>query len=79
MDSANDFFTWLSAQPACVAVSVGVFFCLVVAPAILAFIAMAVTRLESIVEMHLARHVGEGGPIAACRPSTSTPALSGRT
>ena len=46
MDTPLEFFSWLARQSAFVEVVIGVFFCLVVAPATLAGIATAVTRLE---------------------------------
>ena len=48
-----EFFNWIAAQPAFVGVSVGVFFCLVVAPIVLAAIATAVTAIEGFVETRL--------------------------
>ena len=48
-----EFFNWISTEPAFVGVSVGVFFCLVVAPALLAAIATAITVLEGFVETRL--------------------------
>jgi hypothetical protein len=53
MNTSPEFFSWLANQSAFVAVVIGVFFCLVVAPAMLAGIATAVTRLESFVETWL--------------------------
>jgi len=53
MDTSPEFFSWLANQSAFVEVVIGVFFCLVVAPAILAGIATAVTRLEGFVETGL--------------------------
>ena len=53
MDTPLEFFSWLASQSAFVEVVIGVFFCLVVAPATLAGIATAVTRLEGFVETRL--------------------------
>lgn len=53
MNTSPEFFNWLANQSAFVEVVIGVFFCLVVAPAMLAGIATAVTRLESLVEARL--------------------------
>jgi hypothetical protein len=49
MNPSPEFFSWLANQSAFVDVMVGVFFCLVVAPVLLAGIATAVTRLEGFV------------------------------
>ena len=53
MDNSNDFFAWLAVQPAFVEVALGAVFCLIVAPALLAGVATAVTALEAFVEMRL--------------------------
>ncbi len=53
MNPMPEFFTWIAIQPAFVGVSVGVFFCLVIAPALLATIATAITVLEGLVETRL--------------------------
>ena len=53
MDPTPEFFNWLANQSAFVEVGLGVFFCLVVAPALLAGIATAVTRLEDFVATNL--------------------------
>ena len=53
MNPMPEFFNWISTEPAFVGVSVGVFFCLVVAPALLAAIATAITVLEGFVETRL--------------------------
>jgi hypothetical protein len=53
MNLSPEFFSWLANQSAFVEVMVGVFFCLVVAPALLAGIATAVTLLEGFVEAGL--------------------------
>jgi hypothetical protein len=53
VDNANDFFAWLAAQPPFVEVALGAFFCLIVAPIILAGVATAVTALEAFAEERL--------------------------
>ena len=53
MNLLPEFFNWIASQPAFVGVSVGVFFCLVVAPAVLAAIATTITVLEGFVETRL--------------------------
>ena len=53
MNPLPELFNWIAVQPAFVGVSVGVFFCLVVAPALLAAIATAITVLEGMVETRL--------------------------
>ncbi len=53
MNPSPEFFSWLANQSAFVEVAVGVFFCLVVAPALLAGIATVITRLEGFVETGL--------------------------
>lgn len=53
MNPMPEFFNWISTEPAFVGVSVGVFFCLVIAPALLAAIATAITALEGFVETRL--------------------------
>ena len=53
MDNSNDFFAWLAVQPAFVEVALGAVFCLIVAPALLAGVATAVTALEAFAETHL--------------------------
>jgi hypothetical protein len=53
MNLSPEFFSWLANQSAFVEVMVGVFFCLVVAPVLLAGIATAVTLLEGFVETGL--------------------------
>jgi hypothetical protein len=56
---SSDFFRWLADQPPCVEVFVGMLFCLVVAPAVLAGVAMAVTALESAVEARIRAYIAE--------------------
>jgi hypothetical protein len=46
MGSIDPFFSWLAAQPAFVAVGLGIVFCLLIAPALLALVAAGLTRLE---------------------------------
>ena len=53
MDNPNDFFGWLAVQPPFVEVALGAFFCLIVAPALLAGVATAVTALEALAETRL--------------------------
>ena len=53
MDNSNDFFSWLATQPAFVEVAVGAFFCLAVAPLLLACLATAVTAVEGFAEARL--------------------------
>lgn len=53
MDNSNDFFAWLAVQPAFVEVALGAVFCLIVAPALLAGVATAVTALEALAETRL--------------------------
>jgi hypothetical protein len=53
VDNPNDFFGWLAVQPPFVEVTLGAFFCLFVAPAILAGVATAVTALEAVAEPYL--------------------------
>jgi hypothetical protein len=53
VDNPNDFFDWLAVQPPFVEVALGAFFCLIVAPALLAGVAMAVTALEALAETQL--------------------------
>jgi hypothetical protein len=54
MDNSYDFFSWLAEQPAFIEVAVGAFFCLVVAPIMLAGIATAVSAFEGFIETRLA-------------------------
>ena len=53
MDNPGDFFSWLALQPPFVEVALGALFCLIVAPALLAGVAIAVTALEAFAETHL--------------------------
>jgi len=46
MEAGNPFFSWLAAQPAYVEVGLGIAFCLLIAPVMLAFIARGLTALE---------------------------------
>ena len=50
---SHDFFGWLATQPTFVQVTAGVFFCLFVAPVVMAAIAIVVTALETLTEKHL--------------------------
>jgi hypothetical protein len=53
MDLLGTIFSWLAAQPACVEVCIGVFFCLAVGPIVLAGIAMGITAAEGAIEQRL--------------------------
>ena len=53
MNPMPEVFNWIALQPAFVGVSVGVFFCLVIAPSLLAAIATAITVCEGFVETRL--------------------------
>jgi hypothetical protein len=53
MDNPTDFFAWLATQPAFIEVAVGAFFCLAVAPVLLAAFALAVTAVENFAEVHI--------------------------
>ena len=53
MDNPSDFFSWLALQPPFMEVALGAFFCLIVAPTLLAGVAIAVTALEALAETHL--------------------------
>jgi len=46
MGSIDRFYSWLAAEPAFVAVGLGIVFCLLIAPALLAMVAVGLTRLE---------------------------------
>jgi hypothetical protein len=46
MVTGHPFFSWLAAQPAGVAVGLGMIFCLVIAPVLLAVVAAGLTTLE---------------------------------
>ena len=53
MNPSPELFSWIANQSAFVEVMVGVFFCLVIAPAVLASAATAITLLEGYVETGL--------------------------
>jgi hypothetical protein len=53
VDNPGDFFGWLALQPPFLEVALGAFFCLIVAPTVLAGVAIAVTALESFAETQL--------------------------
>ena len=53
MSPSPELFSWIANQSAFVEVMVGVFFCLVIAPAVLASAATAITLLEGYVETGL--------------------------
>jgi hypothetical protein len=76
VDNPNDFFSWLAVQPPCVEVALGALFCLIVAPAFVAGVAMGVTALEAFAETRLIQL------FASLRTQdtslTPKPALSGR-
>jgi hypothetical protein len=46
MEAGNPFFSWLAAQPAFVEVGLGILFCLLIAPALLALVARGLTAIE---------------------------------
>ena len=50
MNILAELFNWIATQPAFIEVTVGVFFCLVIAPAVLAGAATAITVLEGHIE-----------------------------
>lgn len=76
MDDPSDFFSWLAVQPPCVEVALGALFCLIVAPAFLAGVAMGVTALEALAETRLIRLFAS---LRTCDSSPSTQAvMSGR-
>ena len=56
-NSGNPFFTWLASQPAFIEVGLGMAFCLVIAPVLLAIVAAALTSIEEM----LARILSESG------------------
>jgi hypothetical protein len=55
--SGNPFFSWLASQPAFIEVGLGMAFCLVIAPVLLALVAAALTSIEA----KLARILSESG------------------
>ena len=74
MVTSNDFFGWLAVQPSFLEVALGTFFCLVVAPTVLAGAATAVTAFEALAETQLKRllgsrqaHIGQGIYLALLR------------
>ena len=72
MNPSPELFSWIANQSAFVEVMVGVFFCLVIAPTVLAGAATAITLLEGYVETGLAAI-----PILNIKPdSASTSATS---
>lgn len=56
-NSGNPFFSWLASQPAFIEVGLGMAFCLVIAPVLLALVAAALTSIEAT----LARILSESG------------------
>ena len=57
----DPFFSWLAAQPAFVEVGVGIAFCLVIAPSLLAAIAVGLTSVEG----KLGRILSQSGLLSA--------------
>ena len=62
MDNPSDFFSWLALQPPFLEVALGAFFCLIVAPAVLAGVAIAITALEVFAETYLTLLVASRRP-----------------
>jgi hypothetical protein len=50
---SHDFFGWLAVQPSFLQVEVGALFCLSIAPAVMAGVAIIVTALETLAEKYL--------------------------
>jgi hypothetical protein len=46
MEAGNPFFSWLAGQPAYVEVGLGIVFCLLIAPVLLALVARGLTAFE---------------------------------
>ena len=69
--SGNPFFSWLAAQPAFIEVGLGIAFCLVIGPLLLALVAVALTLLEG----KLARLLSDIGLLA---PSSAQQTLQNR-
>ena len=61
MGPVDPFFNWLAAQPAFVEVGLGIAFCLLIAPAMLAVVATSLTKFEEKVE----RIISESGLLTA--------------
>jgi hypothetical protein len=70
MGPVDPFFNWLAAQPAFVEVGLGIAFCLLIAPAVLAVIATSLTRFEEKVE----RIISQSGLLTA----DAGPAFAGK-
>jgi len=70
MGPVDPFFNWLAAQPAFVEVGLGIAFCLLIAPAMLAVIAASLTTFEHKVE----RIISQSGFLTA----DSGPAFAGK-
>jgi hypothetical protein len=70
--SGNPFFSWLAAQPAFIEVGLGIAFCLIIGPVLLAFVAVALTMLEG----KLARILSQSGLLAPT--SVQQPTLQNR-
>ncbi len=67
MGPANPFFGWLAAQPPFVEVALGIVFCLVIGPALLALVATALTALEG----KVGRILSQSGVLAAGQPGVA--------
>jgi len=70
MGPVDPFFNWLAAQPAFVEVGLGIAFCLLIAPAMLAVIAASLTTFEHKVE----RIISQSGFLTA----DAGPAFAGK-
>ena len=57
MGTGNPFFGWLASQPAFIEVGLGILFCLVIAPVLLALVAACLTSIEQLV----GRILGQSG------------------
>lgn len=67
MGPANPFFGWLAAQPPFVEVALGIVFCLVIGPALLALVATVLTAFEE----KLGRILSQSGVLAATEPGAA--------
>ena len=52
MGTGNPFFSWLATQPAFIEVGMGILFCLLIAPVLLAMIAVGLTSLGGETRAH---------------------------
>jgi len=59
--SSNPFFSWLASQPAFIEVGLGMAFCLLIAPVLLALVAVVLTSVEG----RLARILSQSGLLVA--------------